>query len=498
MSRSAEIRSQLSHPVVDADGHWLESTPLLLDALYDSGGASAVDAYRRHQKVMSDFYKMTPEELINLRPRRVAWWCVPSNTLDRATGMLPALLRERLEEFGLDLAIMYPTIGIMGLQMQDEDYRRAFCRAMNVLAASMFSPYQDCLIPVALIPTFSPEEAIDELRYASRELHLKVAVIAGSSLRPIGGAGAQAGPTTNGFTSNGLNSASYVDNLVLDSTQDFDPLWAEFCNLKFAVTTHIGSGGWPDRRSSTNFTFNHLGHFAQANHNFARAVLLAGVTRRFPDLKFAFLEGGVGWAVNLYVDLLAHCRTRGEANLLANLRPSNLDIEDFKELFVKYGGADFEGRFDEVLESSYAMNPNVSIAELTERDLTEHGGPFEDFGAADVKGEGDLQQRYADSFYFGCEADDPMTAWAYDRRIGANLRPVFSSDIGHFDVPNMNEVLEEAFELVEDGYLNEEQFREFTFSNAVSLHGSLDSDFFVGTAVEDEAREVLSAKSVRH
>ena len=33
MTRSAKIRAQLDHPIIDADGHWLEPVPIFLDFL---------------------------------------------------------------------------------------------------------------------------------------------------------------------------------------------------------------------------------------------------------------------------------------------------------------------------------------------------------------------------------------------------------------------------------------------------------------------------------
>jgi hypothetical protein len=81
-------------------------------------------------------------------------------------------------------------------------------------------------------------------------------------------------------------------------------------------------------------------------------------------------------------------------------------------------------------------------------------------------------------------------AWAFDKRMKLPLKPVFSSDISHFDVTDMTEVLEEAYELVEDGLLDEEDFSEFTFSNAVKLHTRLNPYFFTGTAVEAAAAAV--------
>ena len=62
---------------------------------------------------------------------------------------------------------------------------------------------------------------------------------------------------------------------------------------------------------------------------------------------------------------------------------------------------------------------------------------------------------------------------------------MFSSDVGHFDVIDLSGVLEEAFELVEDGDLDAAQFESFTFGNAARLHTSLNTDFFSGTVVDD-------------
>ena len=55
----------------------------------------------------------------------------------------------------------------------------------------------------------------------------------------------------------------------------------------------------------------------------------------------------------------------------------------------------------------------------------------------------DIRDLFVPNFYFGCEADDPINAMAFDTRklpFGAKLNAIFSSDIGHWDVPDMTEV----------------------------------------------------------
>jgi hypothetical protein len=76
---------------------------------------------------------------------------------------------------------------------------------------------------------------------------------------------------------------------------------------------------------------------------------------------------------------------------------------------------------------------------------------------------------------------------------GSMLNAIFSSDIGHFDVIDMRHPLPEAYELVEDGHITADDFRAFTFTNAVKLWGTQNPRFFEGTRVAKEAAAILAA-----
>jgi hypothetical protein len=52
----------------------------------------------------------------------------------------------------------------------------------------------------------------------------------------------------------------------------------------------------------------------------------------------------------------------------------------------------------------------------------------------------------------------------------------------------------EAHELVERGVISEADFRDMVFSNAAEFWTSTNPDFFKGTAVEADVRELLAGR----
>jgi hypothetical protein len=120
----------------------------------------------------------------------------------------------------------------------------------------------------------------------------------------------------------------------------------------------------------------------------------------------------------------------------------------------------------------------------------------DDFSACRIDNKQDFHRLFATQFYFGCEADDRMNAWAFSRShnpLGSQLNALFGSDIGHFDVADMAGVLPEAYELVENGLMDAENFRDFVLTNPVRFWAEANPDFFKGTVVEKEAAAVLAA-----
>jgi predicted TIM-barrel fold metal-dependent hydrolase len=478
---SRSIHDRLNHPVIDADGHYLEFGPSILDYLKQVAGDRVAAAFEGRNGRVAHVLNQTPDERRAQRRAQEAWWAAPTkNTRDRATAMLPRLLYERLDELGFDFTVLYPTAGLGVPFISDDELRRATCRAFNMYVADHYREFSDRMTPAAAIPMYTPAEAIDELEHAVRTLGLKVVVMGSMVRRSIPAVEAKA-PAAGRY-------ASWYDTLGLDSQYDYDPVWAKCVELGVSPTFHTGSRGIGFRVSPTNFTYNHIGHFATASEAVCKAIFMGGVTRRFPTLKFGFLEGGVGWACTLYCDLIGHWKKRN-LHALEEVNPANLDREMLSDLIRRYGGEELARRSE--ASRSLARGRGDAVGGIRELD---------DFAACKIERPEDIRDLFVRNFYFGCEADDPVNAWAFNRRAnpyGARLNTLFGSDIGHFDVVDMAEVLEEAHELVDDGVITPDDFRDFVFESPVRFWGEANPDFFKGTVVESAAAKLLRENSAQ-
>src|SRR6478736_5518655 len=111
---AAAIRARIDHPVIDGDGHLVEFLPLVRDFMVELGGESL------------------------------------GAGLDRLLAG-PGLLRplgavERLDDIGLDLAVLYPTFGLIPMALDDEEVRRGVARACNRYYAEVYADYADRLL----------------------------------------------------------------------------------------------------------------------------------------------------------------------------------------------------------------------------------------------------------------------------------------------------------------------------------------------------------------
>ena len=318
------ILNRIDHPIIDSDGHQIEYLPLVRDLIAEDAGE---DIGRQFDQMMHSAVGRVAVPSPAER-RRLGWFCsgvwgLPTkNTLDRATAMLPELMYKRLDEFGIDFAVVYPTYGLM-TAMPNDELRCSLARSLNRYYAEVFSGYRDRLEPVAAIPCYTPEEAVAELDHAVGELGLKAVMLGGNIARPYDG---YDGP------------GRWLDTIGHDSLYDYDPVWRRCDELGVTPTFHAGGQGWGTRMSTVNNSYNQVGNFAASMEGMCRSLVFGGVPMRFPNLRFAFQEGGVAWAGSLLAGIITHWEKRN-INAIQHYNPAKLDMEHLRCLFDDYAAS---------------------------------------------------------------------------------------------------------------------------------------------------------------
>ena len=471
-SRVAAVRDAIDHPIIDSDGHLIEYLPLVRDFLVEEADKSVATGFDR--MVKSALPRVAVPSLADRRQRgihAVGVWGIPTkNTLDRATVMLPELQYRRLDELGIDFAVLYPTYGLPVKALPNDELRCALARAMNRYYAEVYADFRDRLEPVAAIPTFTPEEAVAELNHAVGALGLKAVMLGGAIPRP--------------YDSFPDSPGRWIDTLGHDSLHDYDPLWRRCEELGLAPTFHAGGQGWGTRTSTTNNSFNQVGNFAAADEGTCRSLVFGGVPMRFPLLRFAFQEGGVAWAAALLAGIVSHYEKRNP-EAIAQYDPANLDRDLLARLFSEYAHGAVAERRDRLDDALVMLSDPDELPQ--DVDL---------FGESGLTGIDDLFDMFTNRFFFGCEADDPMNALAFWTSLNpghVQLPALFASDVGHWDVRDMRDVVPEAYELVDKGHIDGQQFRGFVFENPVRLWTAGNPGFFDGTVVEGEVAKLRAS-----
>ena len=451
---SASIRSQLGYPIIDTDGHIVEFMPVFEDYVAEYAGSKGVAHYRRGRAWFELDDAGRQARHLPKPP-----WGYPVETTEHMSSMLPALLAERLGEIGIDYIVMHPSPKRIGVpHLHDDELRQPLCRALNAYMADLLRPHADCMTPAAVIPMHTPTEAIEELEFAVGTLGMKASMLPGSVTRD-----GQNGPWT--------------DNLVIESEYDYDPVWAKFQELGVVPAFHSGTIGTASRISSTNSLYNFIGHFAEAQASACKSIVLGGVTRRFPELKFAFETSGVVWAALLLSDLNDLWGARNLDRVMAN-DPARFDLARARELFGKYAPPRLLAKADQF--------PSVldRMSWLTDADLATQA---DEYALAGITDPADLDELFVRNLYFACEGTDRFNFLAFADSVlprQSKLKAIFTTDLGHFTSTPQTDLVREAHRAIETGAISPEDFKNLMFGNAVELFTHSNPQFFAGTSIE--------------
>jgi len=173
---------------------------------------------------------------------------------------------------GIDVELIFPNRGLSMWATPDPVFSQAMCRVWNDYAHETFSGHRDRLVAVAAIAPGDLEGALAEIDRVA-QLGFRVLTLPN---RPVWGPG----------DGNELNY----------NLPHFDPLWDAIQDADLPVTLHISTGKDPrGARGSGGAVINYAVHSLSQSIEPVANICASGILERFPRLRFATIEAGIGW-----------------------------------------------------------------------------------------------------------------------------------------------------------------------------------------------------------
>ncbi len=214
-----------------------------------------------------------------------------------------------LDEWGVDMGLVFPTIGILWDKEDDPELAMAYARAYNNWQWDFAKPALDRILPVAHVPLYDVDLAYQELK---RCLDL-------------------------GFK--GMFMAPEPVCGKRPSHPDFDPIWQLLTDADLPICVHLivrfnrvvnlsNTAWWDITKESPDTVFSFgLGGTMQLIPAVA-ALVCDGLFERHPKLKVAIVESGAGY-VRYLMDRLDEKYERFQAASCLSRPPSEYIRENF-------------------------------------------------------------------------------------------------------------------------------------------------------------------------
>ncbi len=199
---------------------------------------------------------------------------------------------------GIDAAFLYPSLCLGFGGVEDPALAAALYRAYNRWLADYCKPYPDRLFGVAMLPLQSIDAAIDEMRFARKEL---------------------------GFRAGFIRPNPYNGRMLHDPA--YEPFWTAAEELDMAIGLHEGSALNQPTVGVDRFATRGAQHIISHTMEMMLAclsVVWGGVVERHPKLRIGFLESGGGWVAPWLDRMDRHFDDQGFNDSGLTTRPSDL------------------------------------------------------------------------------------------------------------------------------------------------------------------------------
>lgn len=254
--------------VVDADGHVVELPTMWAEytepAYRSRAPRFVVDERGRPCLLLDDRLLMRHAMLLTYGPEYDL-----GATPMRTGGWDPSARLRDMDDEGIDVAVLFPSLGFYLCELGDVALEIALCRAYNDWLADYCRTAPARLAGVALLPLADVDASIRELERATNDLGMK-----GAFFRP------------NPYAGRPIHHPRY------------EPFWECAASLGVPITVHEGLSDTLPTLGRDRFENPALLHVL--SHPFEQmtacaGLVMTGVLERHPTLRVAFLESGAGW-----------------------------------------------------------------------------------------------------------------------------------------------------------------------------------------------------------
>ena len=195
-----------------------------------------------------------------------------------------------MDEEGIDVAVIYPSLGLFALSIPDMEPRLAgaVARAYNDWLYDFCAPDRSRLVGAGMISPFDMEDAVSEARRCVKDLGFR-----GVFLRP-----------------NIINGRNWHDPY-------YEPLWSTLEELEVPIGFHEGdTSALPaaGAQFGTNAMLSHVFSHPVEQMLAAASFCGGGILERHPNLRAAFLEGNCSWIPFLLWRLDEHWERIGDVH----------------------------------------------------------------------------------------------------------------------------------------------------------------------------------------
>ncbi|HEX9879527.1 MAG TPA: amidohydrolase family protein [Candidatus Binatia bacterium] len=275
--------AQWQFPVIDCDGHLVESIPEMTEFMSPHLRQSVLGSGRQREGAfpsLDGFHGPRIRGAKEPTGDEPPYVTASSHRKGSAEDFVAFL-----EKAGVDEAVIFTSEGLSVGFIQNAEYAVAICRAYNDYVFDRYARVSDRLHPMALIPFQDPAQAKLELRRAVKDLGFPGAMIPSSGL-----------PLHIGH-------------------EYYMPVYEEAANLDCVLGVHggsvmgIGMDTFTARRAISG-THHSIGLLLGLT-----SIIGHGVMERFANLRVGFFEGGCAWLVLLLDRMERHERVTGRIHV---------------------------------------------------------------------------------------------------------------------------------------------------------------------------------------